>query len=248
MRRILPDGDRSEFARKYVKKYGKNGKMYETAKELEDNYGYSVGQVYQTCPEWWRKKNGIYSGKKVAKKKVRKRVVANLDRKQITDDDVPDVPVPIGPKWRSFINKTGWIPRRAIDSGQWSDQSSESIGRTKLMKTVRGALKEVAAVVHKASNHTVYVGRTYPEPRGLRARFKHHIEEKGAIWIAAAVRCPLEKARDERWEGIMIRWAKMKARIGRLCCNNNVDSDIGRWPNSDEILIYVVACRRRVLN
>jgi hypothetical protein len=77
----------------------------------------------------------------------------------------------------------------------------------------------------------------------LRSRFSYHVDNQSAQYIAPVIAVDTDLARDQDWEGRMIRWMKRQDRLGKLCCNNTADDHRGNWPGTADMFIYVVACR-----
>jgi hypothetical protein len=136
----------------------------------------------------------------------------------------------------------GWFSAGVHNDEHEKAALAEAIERLPRLTRWQPAFQELAAIVHKASNHMVYVGRTGATVKHLLGRFAHHRENRDGRWIFPVLRVSTDKVRKERWESMAIRWTMARMREGQLCCNNDVADQRGNWPDTEDCLIYVVVC------
>lgn len=145
--------------------------------------------------------------------------------------------IPRGRRLSDLEPSDGWFGRRELD-----DQLDEYVERLPVFARLSSAFSALVAVVHKASDYGVYVGRAGATAQHLRQRFESHRETRGAKWIRPVFRVNTEHMKVRRWEEAAIRWVKMHDARGTLCCSNQVYDDRGPWPRTDQSVLYVVAC------
>ncbi len=158
-------------------------------------------------------------------------------------DDL-DVPLPVGRKLEHMDRAEGWFSEGVHDVQTERLALTAHIDQLPRSTILRSAFRELVTIVHKASKYDLYVGRTGASVRHLLGRFQDHQQSRGARWIYPVIRAPTTQMREEHWEKHMIRWVQARAHEGRLCCNNNVADSRGNWPDTEDCLIYVVACDR----
>ena len=158
--------------------------------------------------------------------------------------DVDDVSVPRGRKFEELEHVHGWFSHAVHDVGHEADRLAAHIDQLPRYVHWQTAFKEIVAAVHKASKHVLYVGRTGATVPHLLGRFADHRQRRDANSIFPVIRVPTRVLREEQWERHAIRWVLRRAQQGRLCCNNDVADQRGSWPETDDCLIYVVACGR----
>ncbi|MCE9567136.1 MAG: hypothetical protein K8U57_34470 [Planctomycetes bacterium] len=156
-------------------------------------------------------------------------------------DRVADISVPLGRKLEHFHIGDGWLSQD-LESAEWKDHASSLLSKLYTYKTLRPAFKNLVEVVHKASNHMLYVGRAGAHPDRLWARFRDHRENRKASYIKPILRVPTEQARENKWEAIAIRWLTRQVENDILCCNNTAADHRGNWPSTEDTVIYVVVC------
>ncbi|MBL4847747.1 MAG: hypothetical protein JKY65_19705 [Planctomycetes bacterium] len=227
-----------------------------------------------TCPQkkkgWpsaaaWRRNPKAAAKKKAAKKKATKK---KATKKKATKKkaNYPDVKLPTNataPKLnldrakarkeqlRAFAKRTRFLHKDLLaHGGQWDETANAVLRKVKHCARYSSALRILAVLVHRASNHRVYIGRTTPDASGLRSRLSSHKNPestsrgKGANFICPVITLSKKQAQDEDWEGEMIKWAKGKGR--RLCVSlNEVEDGRGQWPKGNKVLIYICAGRKR---
>jgi hypothetical protein len=160
------------------------------------------------------------------------------------DFEIDDISVPRGRKFEALEHVDGWFSHAAHDIGDESDRLAAHIAQLPRSTHWKTAFKEVVAAVHKASKHVLYVGRTGASVPHLLRRFADHQQRRDASCIFPVIRVPTHILREEQWERNSIRWVLLRAQQGRLCCNNDVADQRGSWPETDDCLIYIVACGR----
>lgn len=159
-------------------------------------------------------------------------------------DRIEDIGMPIGPRFKDMSRQDGWIDGD-LTSHDWKSEAYEVLRRLRSYERFRPAFSALVAAAHKASLHTLYVGRAGAHPDHLFSRFQSHRAERGARFMRPVILVPTEFLRDEQWETVAIRWMKRRAAEGSLCCNNTAADHRGQWPSTDETVIYLVSCRRR---
>ncbi len=156
-------------------------------------------------------------------------------------DRIADIPVPLGRKLEYFHVNDGWL-NTELESAAWKERADGVLAALRTYEMLRPAFKNLVKVVHKASKHTLYVGRAGSHPDHLWARFCDHRDNRKALYIKPVLRMPTEQAKDGRWETIAIRWLMRQAENDVLCCNNTAAGHCGSWPSTDDTVIYVVVC------
>lgn len=159
-------------------------------------------------------------------------------------EKIEDVPIPRGRRFEYLDRAEGWLSRE-LTVFAWKDAAYELLRALPSYQSLRPAFKTLVTAVHKASNYTLYIGRSGAHPDHLRQRFESHRTHRGAQFIRPVLRVPTGFARKNGWETVAIRWMKRKDGEGVLCCNNTAADHRGRWPDTPDTVIYVAACRPR---
>ncbi len=94
----------------------------------------------------------------------------------------------------------------------------------------------------------VYLGRAAAMPSRLRQRWRNQFgkfKEWRSTHAIVSVRALTAHIRDKGWEKAAQRLIKLLERRRALCCANALVGSQGRWPDSDETAIYIVARKRK---
>ena len=155
-----------------------------------------------------------------------------------------DIPLPVGRKFEHMDGAAGWFSHAVHSAPDERLALGDHIEQLPRATIFRDAFRELVAAVHKASKYELYVGRAGASVRHLLARFQDHQQHRGAQWIRPVIRVSTARLREEDWEKHAIHWVRAREHEGRLCCNNSVADSRGNWPDTDDCVIYVVACDR----
>jgi hypothetical protein len=161
----------------------------------------------------------------------------------VPPDDL-DVPLPVGRKLEHLGRAVGWFSDAVHHAAEERQELEAHIAGLSRATVRREAFRALISAVHKASKYEIYVGRAGASPRHLLARFQDHQANRGARWIHPVLRVSTQQLRAEDWEKHAIRWVRGQEQAGRLCCNNSVADSRGNWPDTEDCLIYLVACER----
>lgn len=123
-------------------------------------------------------------------------------------------------------------------------------------RRLRDAVPDVITAIHglpmamaaHLSQIEVYVGRSGASASHLRSRWSARFEafeRVPSVVALVAVRAPTALVQGERWERTAHLLLASLKRSGALCCSNATAGDVGRWPETEDCAIYVVARQRR---
>lgn len=137
-----------------------------------------------------------------------------------------------------------------------SDALEDLIAKAPRAETLRDAASEVIRGIHglpdvvecELQQLEVYIGRAGATSGHLRGRWLargDQLDWARSLHAFAAVRAATTRLRKERWESGAQRIIGALTKNRALCCSNALTGDSGRWPETRESLIYVVARARR---
>lgn len=136
------------------------------------------------------------------------------------------------------------------------DAVERSLDEAPYHEELRDAATEVIAAVHglpdamnaKLSQIEVYVGRAGATPTLVKNRWAYRFEafkRKPSCVALVVFQAPTYFVRTERWERAAQLLIRSLKSAGALCCANVLTGDSGRWPETDECAIYMVARKRK---
>lgn len=137
-----------------------------------------------------------------------------------------------------------------------SHAASLSLEAAPRHRKLRDAVEDVILAIHglpavmnaQLPQLEVYVGRAGATPGHLRNRWSARFEafERAPSTTAlVALRASTSTVQSERWERTAQLLINSLTRNGALCCANALTGDSGRWPDTEDCAIYIVARRRR---
>lgn len=132
---------------------------------------------------------------------------------------------------------------RALEEAPRHSELRSAVGD--IIRSVHG-LPEVMEC--ELSQLDVYIGRAGSTFRHVRARWGvrfESFERAPSTHSVVAVRGNLTRVKQQKWEEKAQRVLGVLTRNSALCCANAVTGDCGRWPDTRDVAIYVVARRRR---
>jgi hypothetical protein len=92
----------------------------------------------------------------------------------------------------------------------------------------------------------VYVGRAGATSTHLRQRWKVRFEDEEfakapSTHAMVVAQAPTQRIQDNNWESIALRFATTLDRNDALCCANAIVGSSGRFPETDDSVLYLVA-------